>query len=372
MNVSVDNRDFLYRQVQNWLVEQIRLGKLKPGSRLPGERSLAEKLKISRATARLALQELEKAGTIDRIPSKGAFISTKKKQRKLRLALLYPEAEISLNNLNYANWAASSEIQRGALSACGKNNTTLTFQHVPINSDTDEFVKNLIMEYDGALFIGYQLKKLKQSLREQQFPCFTLSEEDQYKIIYDRDEICEIAAKHLYTCGCRNIHAITGNLNGPSFVQKINKFREIFDLPENNVIEISMDEENCYNELKRLIPEDSARLPDAFFCTTQIIPFALLRLAQERNWRVPEDFMIMGYGNNMEIRPTNPTLTHVKIPYFETGRIGTEIMIQNILGGTPLPEEKLISAELIIGKTTYIKKSTVYSPQSTARRDKIG
>ncbi|MCF6175510.1 MAG: LacI family transcriptional regulator [Victivallaceae bacterium] len=352
MAVSVENRDFLYLQVQDWLLGQIRLGKLKPGSRLPGERSLAEMLKISRSTARLALQKLEKSGTIERIPSKGAFISTKSQQRKLRLAFLFSEAEISLKELAYSNWASSSEIQRGALSGCGTNNATLTFQYVADDVWAGDILQNLTKEYDGALFIGEPLRKLRQELLNLQFPCFTLSGEEHCTINYDRNAICYEVAEYLYNRGCRQVYMIAGDIGSSTSTTKINALRRLFELPDDNIIEVSLDEENSYNILKKALPADVNLLPDAFFCGTQVGSFALLRLAQERGWRVPEDFMIMGYANNMAIRPTTPTLTHVKIPYFEIGRAGAELFIQSIIKGTPLPDKELISAELIIGKTT--------------------
>ena len=319
---------------------------------------MADKLNISRATARLALQELEKSGTIERIPSKGAFISTKTKQRKLRLALLFPETDISLNVLDYANWAASSEIQRGIINACSVNNATLTFQHVPVNSDPKEYAQSLLHEYDGALFIGGQLRCLKTKLQELHFPYFTLSDDEYYRIDYDRTEICERAAKYLQTCGCQNINVLAGETTSVSFPEKLESIRKHFKVLHSKIIISGTSEDECYEVLKKTLPEDVSKLPDAFFCFTQVIPFALLRLAQERGWSVPEDFMIMGYANNLEIRPTTPTLTYVKIPYFEMGRKGTEILIKSITNGTHIPLETNIKAELIIGKTTYNKPTT--------------
>jgi DNA-binding LacI/PurR family transcriptional regulator len=352
MSVSVENRDFLYNQVQNWLLDQIRLGRLKPGSRLPGERSLAKELKISRSTARLALQKLEAAGTIERIPSKGAFLTAGQRQQKLRLVLIFSESEISLKELAYSNWASTSEIQRGALSACETNNATLTFQYAGSETLDDSILPHLTHEYDGALFIGDILSRLRERLVQLQFPCFTLTGTGYYRIDYDHDAIRRAAAQHLYDCGCRQVYLLTIDKMHSSSRQKINALRNFFDMPEKNIIDINQDEERSYKILKQTLAADASLLPDAFFCGTQVGAFALLRLAQERGWRVPKDFMIMGYANNMDIRPTNPPLTHVKIPYWEIGRTGAELFIQSIINGTPLPDKKLIAAELIIGKTT--------------------
>jgi DNA-binding LacI/PurR family transcriptional regulator len=69
--------------------------------------------------------------------------------------------------------------------------------------------------------------------------------------------------------------------------------------------------------------------------------------------------MILGYANNMDIRPTEPTLTYIKVPYFEMGRTGTEILIRSIVNCTPTPEREYVSAELIIGNTTRKKNKII-------------
>ena len=45
-----------------------------PGTRLPGERQLADALHVSRSTVRLALEQLEKHGRVARSPQRGWFV----------------------------------------------------------------------------------------------------------------------------------------------------------------------------------------------------------------------------------------------------------------------------------------------------------
>jgi DNA-binding LacI/PurR family transcriptional regulator len=75
-------------------------------------------------------------------------------------------------------------------------------------------------------------------------------------------------------------------------------------------------------------------------------------LANERNWVIPDDFMIMGYANDMKVRPTTPILTYVRIPYYEMGKAGCELLADKILNNIEIPKTTVISAELIIGKST--------------------
>jgi DNA-binding transcriptional MocR family regulator len=67
--------ELLLDQVARDLEQQIALGGLLPGDRLPGERTLASQLGISRNTVSAAYGLLEKRGVIRRVAQRGAFVS---------------------------------------------------------------------------------------------------------------------------------------------------------------------------------------------------------------------------------------------------------------------------------------------------------
>lgn len=65
----------VYLQIANGIINQIRQGKLKPGSALPGSRALAEKLAIHRQTVVAAYDELYAQSWVDVYPRKGIFVA---------------------------------------------------------------------------------------------------------------------------------------------------------------------------------------------------------------------------------------------------------------------------------------------------------
>lgn len=65
----------LYKQIQNDLTNQIKLGKLKPGDRVPSEKELAESFNVSQITSKHALIGLAEEGLIYRVKGKGSFVS---------------------------------------------------------------------------------------------------------------------------------------------------------------------------------------------------------------------------------------------------------------------------------------------------------
>lgn len=70
---SIDNRR-LYRQIADQISRLIDSGEYPPGSRLPAERVLAEKLNVSRPTVREALIALEVEGWVEIRGGAGVFV----------------------------------------------------------------------------------------------------------------------------------------------------------------------------------------------------------------------------------------------------------------------------------------------------------
>jgi len=65
----------VYLQIANGIIGQIRQGKLKPGSALPGSRALAQKLAIHRQTVVAAYDELYAQSWVEVYPRRGLFVA---------------------------------------------------------------------------------------------------------------------------------------------------------------------------------------------------------------------------------------------------------------------------------------------------------
>src|SRR5258708_2222948 len=65
----------LYKQIQKDITNQIKIGKLKPGDRVPSEKELAENFNVSQITSKHALISLAEEGLIYRIKGKGSFVT---------------------------------------------------------------------------------------------------------------------------------------------------------------------------------------------------------------------------------------------------------------------------------------------------------
>ena len=67
----------LYQQVAEAVIQEIRKGRLKPGTPLPGSRQLAEEIGVNRKTVATAYAELSAQGWLESRPKSGTFVSNK-------------------------------------------------------------------------------------------------------------------------------------------------------------------------------------------------------------------------------------------------------------------------------------------------------
>jgi GntR family transcriptional regulator, N-acetylglucosamine utilization regulator len=68
----------LYHQLKQWLSNRILSGELPPGSKMPDELEICERLGVSRGVVRQALTELRYEGLIYRARGRGTFVSVPK------------------------------------------------------------------------------------------------------------------------------------------------------------------------------------------------------------------------------------------------------------------------------------------------------
>lgn len=67
---------YLYMKFADYIAACITAQKLKPGSRLPGERDFAAEHGVSIGTVRRATEELRTRGLVITLPAKGTFVAT--------------------------------------------------------------------------------------------------------------------------------------------------------------------------------------------------------------------------------------------------------------------------------------------------------
>ena len=72
--LSPHNKEPLYAQIMHILEQQIRLGRLSPGDKLPTQQQLADHFEVSLAPVKQALRELEERGIVSTRQGRGTYV----------------------------------------------------------------------------------------------------------------------------------------------------------------------------------------------------------------------------------------------------------------------------------------------------------
>lgn len=104
----------LHAQLHNQLRHLIMSGRWAYGSRIPSENQLTSHLKISRSTIRLALQQAELEGLIERVAGRGTFVAYSHGQDRQQRLIAFVVADLDTeNNLFMLNGAESKAREYG-------------------------------------------------------------------------------------------------------------------------------------------------------------------------------------------------------------------------------------------------------------------
>lgn len=83
-------------------------------------------------------------------------------------------------------------------------------------------------------------------------------------------------------------------------------------------------------EAEAQLQRGKSALPDVFFCCDDWTAIRLMHTAQLLNYRIPEDFSIIGSGDSTEAEHTLPALTTIRIPEAQLGRAAARCILERI------------------------------------------
>lgn len=92
--------------------------------------------------------------------------------------------------------------------------------------------------------------------------------------------------------------------------------------------------------------------PDAFFATLDVFAVAILRAAHLCGFRVPDDFVVVGFDNIDITTVTIPTITTVNQPKLQLGFTACEILFERLQNPNSPIQKVLLETELIIREST--------------------
>jgi DNA-binding LacI/PurR family transcriptional regulator len=188
-------------------------------------------------------------------------------------------------------------------------------------------------------------------------------------IVLDHVRAAEIALKHLFHLGHREIAFIKGQeFSSDTEVRwaNIEKAARHLGLPISPALISQLEGDSPSPELgyeatRKLLA--SHKRFSALFAFNDISAMGAIRALREAKLRVPEDVSVVGFDDIQSAAYQNPALTTVRQPLREMGRIAAEILLRRIRR----PELDSHSGETIIEPKLIIRETTCPASNGTRR-----
>lgn len=135
-----ENRKVLYLTVIDAINNHIKNNKLKPGDQIPSEPELTKMLNVSRATVRMAIQELVNAGVLEKAQGKGTFVKP-------------PATQIDINQF----LSFSTTVKKMGLSS---RSQILRFEIV--SAEEEDVLRNLNLNKGDQVYEIFRLRFLEE------------------------------------------------------------------------------------------------------------------------------------------------------------------------------------------------------------------
>lgn len=179
-------------------------------------------------------------------------------------------------------------------------------------------------------------------------------------LINDREAAARIT-EHLIQIGYKTL----GHLAGPmtlsicrdrmaGFTSALQKYH-LPIIPE-FIIETKFDQRSGYEAMRQLLRRDP--LPRAIFVATDPMAISAYQAIKEAGLKVPDDIAVVGFADLDAASIVAPSLTTIRQPAYEMGKMSAQILLEDIYKQTPTYDQKIIlDTQLIIRESCGFYKS---------------
>ncbi len=172
-----------------------------------------------------------------------------------------------------------------------------------------------------------------------------------YYVDVDNVEGGRVATRYLVERGHHRIATITGPLDMPAGVDRLQGFREVLadaGLPAGPVEDGEFTADGGAEAMRRILAAGDP--PNAIFVASDLMARGAIGVLQASGLRVPEDVAIVGFDDSPVATNLTPRLTTVRQPSRDQGEAMTEVLLARLAGGDP-PQATILRTELIVRDT---------------------
>jgi GntR family transcriptional regulator, arabinose operon transcriptional repressor len=361
-----------YYKLKEYLKEEILMGTIKPGDRIPSENVLSKEFSISRHTVRKAISILINDGYLQSEHGRGTYCVDRSKIR------------IGSKNIGvittYISEYIFPKVIRGIDNVLSDNGYSIILKNTNNNTEKesicikdmlDKNIEGLIIEPTKSALFSPNIK-LYDALDNHNIPYVFIHGyyrglEDKPYVILDDVSGMYAVVKYLAGLGHKNIVGIfkADDIQGLSRHKGYAMALADSQLPYNpdSVIWFHTEDKKVkpVSEMKRLIESDYEI--DAAACYNDEIAFRVFQTINGMGLRVPDDISVTGFDDYYLSANCSVSLTTVTHPKEKLGAEAAELLLQilNSHGYTKNSLQKVVTPELVVKDSCRERNNVIFS-----------
>ncbi len=373
IRISHESYISLHVQLHNRLRHLILSGRWSHGTRIPSENQLTHHLNISRSTVRLAFQQAEVEGLINRIPGKGTFVTYEPAHSAQPLLIAFVTNGFDSDHQRI--------LLHGAESVIHENVFRLVFINVEDNQAEIEVLHNLEHDQVAGVLLwprpDYTQPHVAKQYHSVQIPMVMMDRPvpglDCDCVTSENYTGALAVMHHLLELGHENIAFISHyNIAVPTVQERYQAYQdamidaglepftpwtldpELGEVSASQVLRLFSDTDHAvFTDFAAFFEKANRPITAIFGVHDQIAMFSL-RAVQTLNMRVPQDISVTGFDDTDVAAYLEVPLTTVAQDRFLMGKRAAQRLIDRINGDTSPPVIERIPTRLRVRDSTSI------------------
>ena len=210
---------------------------------------------------------------------------------------------------------------------------------------------------DGAIVASHHADdQLDEQLADGQLPVVFVGRPfSDYGLHYvDTDNAAggALAARRLLERGCRRMWTVTGPMDMPAAVDRLEGWRQVIaaaGLATSMISHGDFTVEGGARAAAELLDHDPD--VDGLFVASDLMAIGAMQVLADRGRRVPNDVAVVGYDALGAAERTSPRLTTVHNPLVEMVAAATQTLLALLAGDPPPPQPHILAPHLVEGGT---------------------
>ncbi len=326
----MENEKFLpkYEKIKQMIKRAILEGEYT--DKLPGERVLAERFKVSYMTMRKAIEDLTEEELLYKEPGKGTFVCRKGYiyKKTYNIGFFLPE---------WIGGGITGHYYSTLFNQIERNVRLYGYNLLYFSKVKDIFPFSEKRKVDGVLFTLFpEEEEYLQNISEF-INCVTLENALENSnipaVIPDNFSGGYQATRHLIELGHKRIAYITGRFNNKLTFDRFEGYKKALKdakitVPEDYIIEGDFLFDTGFNLTDKIL--SLSPLPSAIVTANDLMALGLMKGLQLKGKKIPDDISIVGFDDIEAASQSHPALTTIHVHHDKIAKTAIEILLEMI------------------------------------------